>query len=86
MAKSIGGWPDHDPGPKRCNMCLAPVSYHHHEQHEVILSAVLDAGLPGSDNLFTHCQGSPDEFDYDGAVIVCDRCLINELQELNASA
>jgi hypothetical protein len=78
-------WPSHDPGPKHCNVCLVEVSYHHHRQHNAILEAIMGSGLPGSDNIFTHCVGPHDQFDYDGGVVVCDRCLINELQELNTS-
>lgn len=83
MPNRTGGWPDYDPGPKHCNMCLDVVPYHRHQQHNVILEAILGSDLPGSDELFVHCSGSPDEFDMDGAVVVCDRCLINELQELH---
>jgi hypothetical protein len=58
----------------RCNVCRVEVPEKEHRQHLAILDS-----LDGLEDCFVHVTGPSDEFDADGAVVVCDRHFVAEL-------
>jgi hypothetical protein len=65
----------------RCNQCRVEVLAPEHKRIQHVLEAIIDAEVPGHDDLFVHAQGGDDEFDLDGAVVVCSPCFVMELYD-----